>query len=302
MLNHGMSGHANTSCDMDVFTPEGIHFGFLQAWSQVCSWAYWRHPWLLGERLLPIFKFYARLRYRLLPYLYSTAHVAAQTGMPIMRAMPLVFPEDPRSDELTAQYMLGDAFLTAAFADQVHLPGGTWIDFWTGDVLEGPQELPVDLPEGRGGPLYVRDGAIVPTWPEMEYVGQKPVDRLGLSVYLRGAGDVQNRFTLYEDDGETFGYLEGQVARTRIACARAGDELTVRIAAREGVYDGMPSGRSYDVALHVSRAPGHVRVNGQLLERGEGESDWQYDQVARAIRLTVVEDPARQAPAVIRCA
>ena len=61
MLNHGLSGHANVSCDMDVFTPMGIHFGFLQAWSQVCSWAYWRHPWLLGDKLLPIFKTYARL-------------------------------------------------------------------------------------------------------------------------------------------------------------------------------------------------------------------------------------------------
>lgn len=87
ILNHGMTGHVNTSCDMEVFTAPGIHFGFLQPWSQVNSWAYWRHPWLLDKKLLRMFKMYAKLRYRLLPYIYSAAHTAARTGMPIVRAM-----------------------------------------------------------------------------------------------------------------------------------------------------------------------------------------------------------------------
>jgi alpha-glucosidase (family GH31 glycosyl hydrolase) len=300
MLNHGMSGHVNTSCDMDVFTPAGIHFGFLQAWSQVCSWAYWRHPWLLGEELLAVFQFYARFRYRLLPYIYSTAHVAAQTGMPIMRAMPLLFPEDPRSDELVQQYMLGDAFLTAAFADEIRLPRGTWIDVWTGQAYVGPRDVPVEFPEDRGGPLFVRDGAIVPTWPEMDYVGQRPVDKLGLEVYLN-KGDVRNTFSLYEDDGETFGYLEGQVARTRIACERRGNETTVCIGPREGAYDGMPAERSYDVSLYVTAPPTRVWVNDRPVEQGEGASCWRYEKSGRALCLTVAEDPERREALVVRC-
>ena len=160
MLNHGLSGHSNTSCDMDVFTPEGIHFGFLQPWSQVCSWAYWRHPWLLGEKLEPIFKFYARLRYHLLPYLYAAAYVATETGLPMMRAMALAFPEDPRADHLIQQYMLGDAFLAVAFEDHVHLPSGTWFDYWTGLRYEGPQDLIYVLAEDMGNGNRARRSAV----------------------------------------------------------------------------------------------------------------------------------------------
>ena len=301
MLNHGMSGHVNTSCDMDVFTPAGIHFGFLQAWSQVCSWAYWRHPWLLGEKLLPIFKYYARLRYRLMPYIYSTAHVAVRSGMPIMRAMPLVFPDDPRCDDVVNQYMLGDAFLTAAFAEDVYLPDGHWIDFWTGEEIEGPQDVAYTPPEGRGGPLYVRAGAIVPTWPDMDYVGQVPLDTLGLHVYPPAVDAAQSTFTLYEDDGETFAYLEGEVACTRISCERTESEIVVTIQPRQGSYQRMPAERSYEVHLHIPTPPAGVWVNDRSVARGEGASSWRYDEDARAVRLVAAKDAQRQGPVTVRC-
>jgi alpha-glucosidase (family GH31 glycosyl hydrolase) len=301
MLNHGMSGHVNTSCDMDVFTPAGIHFGFLQAWSQVCSWAYWRHPWLLGEKLLPIFKTYARLRYRLMPYIYSTAHVAVRSGMPIMRAMPLVFPNDPRCDDLVNQYMLGDAFLTAAFAEDIYLPEGHWIDFWTGKEIVGPQDITCTPPEGRGGPLYVRAGAIVPTWPDVDYVGQKPLDTLGLHIYPPAEGEPQSTFTLCEDDGETFAYLDGEVARTVVACERTESGIVVTIQPRHGDYDGMPGERSYEVYVHIATPPANVLVDDRPLPQGEEAPSWRYDEDARAVHLVVAEDTRRQRPVIVRC-
>ena len=151
-LNHGLSGHSNTSCDMQVWNPEGIHFGFFQPWCQILSWHQYNQPWFLGDRLLEIFKFYARLRYRLIPYFYSAAHTAARTGMPVMRAMPLVAPDDPKSDELLYQYMLGDAFLTCAFSKTLHLPKGMWVDYWTGKIVKGPVDLQCEYPQDRGGP------------------------------------------------------------------------------------------------------------------------------------------------------
>jgi len=295
MLNHGLSGHAHASCDMDVFTPAGIHFGFLQPWSQVCSWAYWRHPWLLGDELLPIFKFYARLRYRLLPYIYSMAHVAARTGLPIMRAMPLAFPDCARADELSNQYLFGDWFLTGAFTDGIDLPAGTWIDYWTGAAHQGPVEVTCDIPEGRGGPLFVRAGAIIPEWPEMAYVGQKPVDALGLHVYPHG----DSSFNLYEDDGETHQYLEGDVAATAINCSLGNGELELAIEARRGAYQGMPETRSFDVHLHVNSAPDQVAVGGESLKRGT--AGWHFDGDAGTVGLRVCEDPDRTRPAVITC-
>ena len=290
MLNHGLSGHVNTSCDMDVFTPAGIHFGFLQPWSQLCSWAYWRHPWLLGKDLFPIFKWYARLRYRLIPYIYSMAHVAARTGMPIMRAMPLVYPDHPGADDLMQQYLFGDAFLVAAFTDRVSLPEGKWIDFWTGEAHEGPKEMECHLPVNRGGPLFVRAGSIIPNWPEMQYVGEQPVDTLSLRVYPHG----ESEFTLYEDDGVSFGYRDGQVAQTRIICCAARDQVDLEIAPRAGAYEGMPDERRFDVWIYTESAPASAWINGSAAK-------WRYDEDARAVRLRVVEDPERRRSALVRC-
>lgn len=292
MLNHGLSGHVNTSCDMDVFTPAGIHFGFLQSWSQVCSWAYWRHPWLLGDKLLPIFKAYADLRYRLLPYIYTHAHVAARTGMPIMRAMPLVFPDDAQSDTLVNQYMLGDAFLTGAFAERFHLPRGRWIDYWTGKQYDGPADLtfgPDAWPDDRGGPLFVRGGAIIPSGPVMDYVGQKPQDTLDLDVYPHG----ESWFTLYEDDGISYDYQRGAVASTLIMCQQAEGSLKLSIGPRQGRYEGMPETRTFIVHIHTA-APRRVLVNGKQVK-------WSYDKQRAVLSLPVSEDKAGVKPAVVVC-
>lgn len=290
MLNHGLSGHANTSCDMDVFTPAGIHFGFLQPWSQVCSWAYWRHPWLLGDALLPIFKKYARLRYRLLPYLYSLAHVAARTGMPVLRAMPLAFPDDPRSDDLLHQYLLGDSLLAAAFTDTVYLPSGRWIDYWTGEMHKGCQEIVYTPPPGCGGPLFVRAGAILPNGPEMDYTGQKSWEELTLHLYPHG----ESAFTLYEDDGVSFGYRDGAVATTQITCRAENAAVHLTLGARNGQYDGIPETRRYALRLYKDAAPESVTVDAETV------TEWHYDAGAQAVLLTVPEVPSRPCEVVFR--
>ena len=293
ILNHGLSGHSNTSCDMQVWTREGIHFGFLQPWSQILSWHQYNQPWFLGDELYPVFRFYAKLRYRLLPYLYSMAHVAARTGLPMMRAMPLVAPDDPKSDELTLQYLLGDAFLTAAFSDTIYLPEGTWIDYWTGAAHRGPKELPCQFPEDRGGSLFVRAGAIIPTGPDMDYVGQVPLDTLGLDVYPHG----ESQFTLYEDDGVTDAYLDGRMATTEIKCDASGKETVLTTTPRVGEYDGMPQERAFDLQIHCDSSPKEVHVDGQTLA---GEPSWSYDEEQRIVTLPVREDVALKEAAVVR--
>jgi len=297
MLNHGLSGHSNTSCDMDVFTPAGIHFGFLMPWSQVCSWAYWRHPWLLGDKLLPIFKFYARMRYRLLPYIYSMAHIASRTGMPIMRSMNLMFSDDPKCENCLQQYMFGDAFLVGAFTDTVYLPEGRWIDCWTGEKYEGKQELTCHVPEDRGGPFFIRAGAIIPHWPDMDYVGQKPIDTIGLHIYP----EEESTFTLYEDDGVTYDYLEGAVTTTNIISHATGEEIRLTIAPRAGGYEGMPKTRSFDIWLYCETPPTQVLLNGKPLINPDGSPAWHYDEKTRAIRLKATEHPTRKDSIVVLC-
>ncbi|MDR3708588.1 MAG: glycoside hydrolase family 31 protein [Capsulimonadaceae bacterium] len=258
LLNHGLSGHSNTSCDMNCYSATAIHFGFTMPWPQVCSWAYWRHPWLLGTELEAVFKFYARLRYRLMPYIYSMAHVANQTGMPIMRAIPLAFPEQPGGDEMMDHYMLGDAFLTAAFTNRLHVPAGEWVDFWTGEVITGPCEIDTPPPAYAGGPLLVRAGSIVPLGPLMNFTGEKPVDVIDLHIF----GGSQGEFILWEDDGETLSYREGITARTKIAFSAASDAIDVTIGQPEADYDGVPRNRTYRVKIHAPKKPSTVTVNG----------------------------------------
>jgi alpha-glucosidase (family GH31 glycosyl hydrolase) len=255
MLNHAFVGHSNVSCDMDVFTPAGIHFGFLQTWAQVNSWAYWRHPWLLGDTLLPIFRAYAKLRYRLLPYLYSAAHQAHATGQTVMRPLALTYPDDRACDEVITQYLLGDALHVGVFNDRLYLPSGTWYDFWTGERITGGQHIAATWPADRGGALHVKAGSIVPLWPEMEYVGQKPVDHLELLVWS-GADSASS---LVEDDGVT---LPDPLKRatTALSYREDGRSATLAIGARQGSYPGMPATRSYTVRWHGPQ-PAAVEVD-----------------------------------------
>lgn len=263
MLNHGLSGHSNVSCDMDVFTVEGIHFGFLQAWSQICSWAYWRHPWLLGEKLLSIFKYYAKLRYSLLPYLYTMAHTANVTGMPIMRAMSLIYPEDEKSDELVNQYMLGESLLVSVFSENVHLPEGKWINYWTDESYEGGQDIIYKVPEGKGGGLFVKAGAIIPYYKEIDYVGQKPMEEIELHIYPEGI----SKFKLYEDDGVSLEYNNGKFAVTEFGCSYDGSTIKINIGEVQGSYKDMPEKRYYQVCIHIDKEPIIVEVNEKRISQ-----------------------------------
>ena len=292
-LNHGLSGHSNTSCDMQVWNREGIHFGFLQPWSQILCWHQYNQPWFLPEDIAETFRSYARLRYRLLPYLYSMAHVANRTGLPVMRAMPLVMPDHPKCDELLHQYMLGEWLLTSAFDEVITLPAGRWIDYWTGKEFEGPMELRYIPPSDRGGPLFIKAGAIIPVWPDIDFIGQRPIESVGLEVFPWG----HSEFTLYEDDGETEAYRRGEVVTTKITCDSGEEALTLTIAPREGWYEGMLQRRAWVLAVHLAAKPESVTMNEiPVLEGGSG---WCYDEAEGILSLKAVEDPSRQQGLVI---
>ena len=286
ILNHGLSGHSNANCDMEVWSAEGIHFGFFQPWSQVLSWHMYNQPWFQGERILELFSFYARLRYRLLPYIYSAAHTAHRTGLPIARAMPLAYPDDPECADLTRQYLFGDSLLTAAFTDRIYLPAGRWFDYWTGAEVEGGRWIANEYPEDRGGPLFAKAGAILPQWPPMQHVGHRPVDALELEIFPGADGD----FTLYEDDGDSLAHEQGRVAATQIACRSLDRGIELTIGPRVGEYDGMPEQRSFACRVHVGDAILSPEVDGQPISCHYGE---------QTVSFAVQEGPARRNPIVV---
>ena len=149
-----------------------------------------REPWTFGKEVEEISLQYIKLRYRLLPYIYTQAINSTRTGIPITRPMLLDFQEDPTTRHVDLQYMFGDSFLVAPVltrdgSTEVYLPAGTWVDFWTKEIVIGPRWITRVVPLNTL-PLWVRGGAIIPMGPEMDYVDQKPLDPLTLEVYVPG--------------------------------------------------------------------------------------------------------------------
>jgi alpha-D-xyloside xylohydrolase len=190
---------------------------------------------------------YDRLRYRLLPYIYTLAADTYLRHGTIVRALIMDFPGDPRVRELGDQYLFGPAFLVApvtayrARSREVYLPAGArWYDFYTGRAHDGGRAITADAPLARM-PLYVRAGAIVPVGPAVEYADQQLDGPITILVY-RGADGA---FDLYEDDGETYAHRRG--AFTRIPIGSDDASGTVTIGAREGGYPGMARQRTFHV-------------------------------------------------------
>lgn len=276
MLNLGFSGHSNHSCDMDVSNAQGIHFGFLQTWAQQNNWAYWFQPWLLKDDQIAAFREYGQLRYRLLPYLYSTAAEAALTGYPVMRAMSLAYPNDPVWDNCLGQYMLGEFLLVSVFSKEVRLPEGDWIDFWSGKRMSGPATRPVEITATRGGSLLVKSGAIIPTWPACQHVEKGWSAEVGLLVYPA----TRSTFTLYEDDGASLGYRKREFAQTRLTCETAGKTVKLTIGGREGSYAGMPATRDFTATVHLPARPQTVTLDGAV-------SDYQWNDATSAATIKI---------------
>jgi alpha-glucosidase (family GH31 glycosyl hydrolase) len=166
---------------------------------------------LHDARVEPICRKYLELRYRMLPYLYSAVRECATTGMPIMRALWLHFPDDPKAVECGDEYLWGKSVLVAPVVEKgatsrhVYLPRGAWYDFWTGERLEGGRGVsrPVDL---ETVPLFVRAGSILPLGPVKQYTAEKVEGPLSVSIYP--GSDAS--FLLYEDDGSSFNYRRGE--------------------------------------------------------------------------------------------
>ena len=159
----------------------------------------------------PICRKYLNLRYQLLPYLYTAVRDAHATGLPIVRAMWLHYPDDPQAVRRGDQYLWGRDILVApvtakaATSRRVYLPRGRWYDFWTNEAHDGGREIDraVDL---ETMPLFVRAGAILPIGPVTQYTGEAVDESLTLQVYPGANGTA----TVYEDDGATFDFERGE--------------------------------------------------------------------------------------------
>jgi alpha-glucosidase (family GH31 glycosyl hydrolase) len=203
---------------------------------------------LHDTRVEPICRKYLELRYQLLPYLYSTVRECATTGMPIMRALWLHFPDDPEAVASGDEYLWGRYVLVAPVVEKaaatrpVYLPRGAWYDFWTGERLEGGRQVirPVDL---ETIPLYVRAGSILPLGPVKQFAAEKVEGPIHVSIYP----GADASFLLYEDDGASFNYRRGEWTGIEMIWDEARRTLSFRLAPGSRMLSGEP--RAFTVGL-----------------------------------------------------
>ncbi len=183
--------------------------------------------WSYGKQAEPILEKYLRLRYTLMPYIYSLGYKSWKTGAPFMRALPLDFPDDPNVADIRDEYMFGPAFLVAPVVHQgetsrkVYLPAGTdWYNYWTNERVKGGQTIEVSAPIDTI-PLFVRAGSILPLGAQVESTHQQQAIE-HVRVYPGADAD----FTLFSDDGTTYAYEKGAGSITRLHWSDASHQLT----------------------------------------------------------------------------
>ena len=212
-----------------------------------------RHPdenelWSYGPDAQTILVNFDRLRYRMLPYIYSLAWKTTNEAYTPMRPLVMDFRTDSRAQNVGDQFMYGPAFLVnpvtdpAATIRQLYLPETRWYDFWTGAAVEGGRTINAAAPLDRL-PLYIRAGSILPLGPEEEWSTQKPADPIELRIYRGANAD----FTLYEDENDNYDYEKG--AYSTIALHWDDAQHTLTIGDRKGQFPGMLENRTFRVVF-----------------------------------------------------
>jgi len=209
-LSLSACGHAFWSHDIGGFhgqpTPDlyirWAQFGLLSPLSRLHGMST-RLPWDYGEPALSIFRDMVRLRYRLLPYLYSCAMDAAETGEPIMRAVALAYPNDPALANIDLEYLLGPDLLVAPIYNAegrrpVVFPPGGWVDVWSRQLIKGPSTRHIEVPLEQV-PLFARADALIPTTDTISELSETPWDFVTFDAYLLSGGNT----ILCDLDGRT---------------------------------------------------------------------------------------------------
>ena len=281
-LAAGMSGLAYWSHDIGGFwgepTPElyvrWAQCGLFSALSR-CHGATARDPWRFGDEALRIFRQYARLRSRLVPYLLSYGWEAAETGVPLMRPMVMEFPDDPAGYAFDLQYCLGRELLVSPVVHEgggvtTYLPAGRWLDWWSGAVHQGPTTIMRQVPLHEL-PLYIRENSLLVLGPERSHVGERPADPLTVEAFMTGSA----RFGLRQDAG-----------RVDLECRRDGGQV---------VFRASDAPVTYVLRLHQTEPPATATADGRPLSRldpsalDRADQGWTLDG-----RVVVVKARARE--------
>lgn len=261
-LGMGLSGQPFVGADIGGFG-ESSNSELLIRWMQAATLSPFcrnhndagnvdQYPWSFGKTAEKHCTAAIHLRYRLMPYLYSSFVEANETGMPIMRPMAMEAPADQTLREIDDQYLLGGSLLVAPVvakgvtARSVVLPPGEWLDWYTGKPCEGTIWAYAPLSQI---PIFVRSGSVIPIWPEVpaSTMGYHP-ESIELHVFVPSV-DGGYESTLVEDDGESFSYVDGERLVTNLTVTRSGSSLTISGTTTGTPYKGFKR-KSFRLVFH----------------------------------------------------
>jgi alpha-glucosidase (family GH31 glycosyl hydrolase) len=227
-----------------------------------------RQPWVYGKVAEKAATDAIRLRQSLIPYIYSYEHQRRATGVGLVRPLLFDWPADANLRNDIDAWLFGDSLLVSPVVEQgqttkpVYLPAGEWIDWFSGKHYAGGQtiEHKVDAQHWSDIPLYIREGAIIPLAPPMDYVGQHPLTELTVELFPAAHA---SRFDYYDDDGKTYGYEQGEYFLQSMQLQAQGGAVHFALAPPQGRYK--PALRSWLLKFH-GRPARAVHGDGRALE------------------------------------
>jgi alpha-glucosidase len=258
-----------------------------------------QEPWSFGENVEEIAKKFITLRYEVLPYLYSLFWEAHQTGAPILRPMFWHHQNDPNvyDGAWQEQFLVGQNLLVAPVTrvghnlKKVYLPVGQWLDLNTERVYDGGQTIVVDAPLDRL-PMFLRAGGILPSQDARQFVGEKPMTKLILDVFPTAG---EGHFLFYEDDGQSFDYLQGAYRLTEIAFSHNGKEMEISKIRRHDNFQ-LPQ-RMLQVRLHAVSEPRSITVEKASLSKiaaQQNDAGYFYNKSTELLTVQFPDTGAKQ--------
>ncbi|WP_100406154.1 TIM-barrel domain-containing protein [Bacillus solitudinis] len=215
-----------------------------------------REPWAFGKEAESIVKQSIEQRYRLLPYIYSAAKQTTDGNVSLMRPLVMDYPTDTNVYGIEDQWRFGPNMLVAPISLEgmskrsIYLPEGTWYDWSTQESFAGGQTIEYDA-DLSTIPVFVKEGAIIPQREVQHYTNEKPASAMTVKVYPKQNGEAAS-FILYEDDGQTYHYENGQSADTEFTTVSNAGNVTLEIAAMKGKFDGQMEHRTWTVEIKVN--------------------------------------------------
>jgi alpha-glucosidase (family GH31 glycosyl hydrolase) len=288
-ITHDIGGFINKDISFPLYA-RWIQFGVFSPFVRLHS-AYenpkdgnTRMPWTYGQKGIDLVRKYFKLRYNLLPYIYTYCRVSHETALPLVRPLYLEYPDLEKAYSYPYEYFFGKELLVAPIVDstdakEIYLPPGEWIDYFTGKTYKGDQVIK-QVYSIETMPVFVKSGSIIVRQPDMDYSDQKPLDHLILDIY----GTLASSFELYEDDGLTLDYEKARYARTSIKYTQLKNGTSVvEIGPAIGEYTGQVEKRGYSLHIPCSAEPQSIRVNNLSLAKDKWT--WKKDRDILTIEI-----------------